>query len=244
MKLKGIVILFACLLFLAMPNCQADERKDEWKSPNFNFGNIKTILLTTSNGPNAKPDEFDVRKLENFYSEIFLQNEKRWNKRNLRFITLNQLKDRISTATGENMQQLEMEDQVRYKAQMDSFTPIIVDAILNIKVTSFGYDQRFVPEYSYTRTEQIEKEIDTEYQDSNGKWIRGKKKIKEPILKTITTPAHYDTYANAGMDCTLVNAKTNETIWMLRDVREAYGKEPIHMTERILNRAADSILKI
>lgn len=244
MKLKGILILFACLLFLAMPNCQADERKDEWKNPDFNFGSIRTVLLNTSKEPNVQLDQFDVRKLENIYSEVFLQNEKRWNKSNLRFITLNQLKDRISKATGENMRQLEIEDKVRYQAQMDSFTPIIVDAILNIKVTAFGYDKRFVPESSYTRTEQIEKEIDTEYQDSKGNWVRGKKKIKEPVLKLIVTPAHYDTYGNAGMDCTLVDIKTNEAIWMLRDVREASGKEPIAMTERIVNRAADCILKI
>lgn len=244
MRLKGRFLLFVCVLFLSMANCQAEERKDEWKNPDFNFQRIKTVLINTSTDPKAQFDQFDIRKLETFYSNVFFQDKKRWEKSSFQFITLNQLKDRISQATGENMRQLEVEDQVRYKSQLDSFTPIIADAILNIKVTSFGYEQRFVAESSYTYTEQVEKEIEVDFQNSKGQWIHRKKKITEPIERTVTTPAHYDTYANAGMDYTLIDTKTNEPIWMLRDIREACGKEPIDMTERIINRAADCLLKI
>ena len=244
MRLKGIFLFFACLLFLTMSNCQATERKDEWKNPDFNFRNIKTILVITSTDPEVRLDEFDIRKLEGFYSKVFFQDKRRWENSSFQFITLNQLKDRISNATGENMRQLEVEDQVRYKSEIDRFTPIIADAILKIKVTSFGYDKRFVPESSSTYTEQVETEIDVDFQDSNGKWRHTKKKITRPVERTIITPAHYDTYGNAGMDYTLVDTKTNESIWMLRDIREASGKDPIDMTERIMNRAAECLLKI
>lgn len=244
MKFKRIVLLFTCWLLLAMSICLAEERKDEWKNPGFNFRNIKTILVVTSTDPKAQLDEFNIRKLETFYASAFFQGNNRWAKSNFLFITLNQLKDRVSNATGENMRRLEVEDQVRYKSEMDRFTPIIADAILNIKVTSFGDDQRFVPESSYTYTEQVETEIDVAVQDSNGNWIHEKKKITRPVERTVITPAHYDTYGNAGMDYILMDLKTNEAIWMLRDVREACGKDPIDMTERIVNRAADCLSKI
>ena len=244
MRLKGIVLMFACLLFLSMSNCQAEERKDEWKIPDFNFRNLKTILVNTSADPKTQLDEFNIRKLETFYANVFIQDRKRWDRSSFQFITLNQLKDQISKATGVNMRQLEVEDQVRYKSEIDRFTPIIADAILNIKVTSFSYDQRFVPESSYTYIEQVETEIDTSYQDSSGRWVHGKKKIKKPVERTRITPAHYDRYGNAGMDYTLIETKTNEPIWMLLDVREARGKDPIDMTERIINRAADCLLNL
>lgn len=244
MRLKSIALLFVWLLFLSISNCQAEERKDEWKNPNFNFRSIKTILVITSTDPKTQFDEFGIRKLEGFYSNVFFQNEKRWVKSNFQFITLNQLKDRISKATGENMRQLEIGNQVQYKSEIDRFTPIIADAILNIKVTSFGYDQRFVPESSYTYTEQVETEMDFDFQDSQGKWVHGKKKITIPVERTRITPAHYNTYANAGMNYTLIDTKTNEPIWMLLDIREAYGKDPIDMTERIINRSADCLLEI
>lgn len=244
MKLKNISLLFACLLFLSMSSCQAEERKDEWTNPSVNFRNIKTILVNSSTDPKAQLDEFNIHKLDAFYSNVFFHDPKRWAKSNFQFITLNQLKDRISKATGENMRQLEVEDQVRYKSEIDRFTPIIADAILNIKVTSFGYDQRFVPESSYTYTEQVETEIDVYIQDSKGNWIHEKKKIKKPVERTVITPAHNDTYAYVGMNYTLIETKTNETIWMLRDIREARGKDPIDMIERIIIRAADCLLKI
>lgn len=244
MRIKGVFILFACLLFLSMSNCQAEERKDEWKNPSFNFRTIKTILVNTSIDPKAKMDEFDTRKLDLFYANAFFHNEKRWGKNNFQFITLNQLKERISKATGEDMERLAVEDQVRYKSEMDLFTPIIADAILNSKVTSFGYDQRFVAESYSTYTEQVETEIYVDVQDSTGKWTREKKIIRKPVERIRIIPAHYDTYGNAGMDYTLIDTKTNETIWMLRDIREAGGKNPIDMTERIIKRAAECLLKI
>jgi len=244
MRRKGIVLIFACLLLLSMSSCQAEERKDEWKNPSFNFRNVKTILVNTSIDSKAQVDEFNIRKLEGFYSNTFFQSGKRWGEYNFLFITPNELKNRISKATGEDMRQLEVEDPVKYKAEVDRFTPIIADAILNIKVTSFGYDKRFVPESYYTYIEQVETEIDVLVQNSQGQWIHERKKITKPVERIKITPAHYDTYANAGMDYTLINIKTNESIWLLRDIREALGKDPIDMTERIIKRAAECLSKI
>ena len=127
---------------------------------------------------------------------------------------------------------------------MRSVNPIIADAILNIKVTSFGYDKRFVPESVSTYTEQVETEVEVSVQNSNGQWVNSKKKVKKPVERSEIIPAHYDTYANTGMDYTLIDTKTNEAIWMLRDIREAKGKDPMGMTERIMNRAVDYLLKI
>ncbi len=244
MRHKGIFILFACLFFFATSSCQAEERKDEWKNPNFNFRSIRTILVNTSHEPQAKLDEFNVRKVEALYSNVFFQNGSRGGKNNFLFITPNQLKDRVSKALGEDIRKIEVEDPVRYKEEMERFTSIIVDAVLNIKVTAFGYDQRFVEESVYTYTEQVETEVDMDWQNSAGQWVHGKRKIRQPVERTRVTPAHYDTYGNAGMDYILLDVKSKESIWMLRDVREAHDKDPISMTERIMNRALDNLLKI
>ncbi|MDU2063285.1 MAG: hypothetical protein E6713_00495 [Sporomusaceae bacterium] len=244
MKFKKILVLLTFVLCLSLSICQAEERKDEWKSPSFNFGSVKTVVVTMAIAPEAKFDEFSSRKLENIYLNTFFQDRNRWAKSHFQFITLNQLKDRVSQATGENIRQLETEDPARYKSEIDKFTPIIADAVLNIKVTAFGYDKRFVPESSYTYTEQVESEADMEVLDSNGRWVHKKMKVRKPVERTVVTPAHYDTYANAGMEYILLDSKTNEAIWMLRDIREANGKDPMGMTERIMNRAADYMLKL
>ncbi len=240
-KYKALLLTF--LLFFSMSVCQAEERKDEWKKPGFNFGSIRTILVNTSIDPQAELDEFSIRRLETFYAQEFFQDE-RWVNTNFRFITSNQLKERISKITGANMQQLEIEDQARYKSEMDSFTPSIVDAILHIKVTAFGYDQRFVPESIRTYKEQEEKEVVVNIREATGKWVKKTVKIKQPVRRTVITPAHYDTYGNAGLTYMLVDAKTNETVWMLLDIREARGKDPMAMTGRIITRAAKHLSKL
>ena len=243
MGCKYKALLLAFLLFFSISVCQAEERKDEWKQPDFNFRSIRTILVNPSIDPRIKLDEFSIRRLETFYEQEFFQDE-RWVQTNFRFITSNQLKEQISKITGANMQQLEMEDQARYKSEMDNFTPSIVDAILHIKVTAFGYDQRFVPKSIRTYTEQVEKVVVVDVRDSRGKWVKKRVKVKEPVRRTVITPAHYDTYGNAGLTYMLADAKTNETVWMLLDIREAKSKDPMAMTGRIITRAAEHLSKL
>lgn len=244
MRPKYAALFIACLLILSMAVCQAEERKDEWKKPGFNFRGIKTVLITTSADPKAEMDEFHVRRLENVYNNAFIQDRAKWVHTTFNFITLNQFKDMISKAIGEDLRRLETEDPARYKAEIARFTPLITDAVLHIKVSSFGYDKRFVPEKISTYIEQVEVETEVHIQDSKGHWITEKKKVKKPVERTVITPAHYDTYGNAGMKYMLVDNKTDEAVWMLLDVREAYGKDPIDMTERIIHRAAECLAKI
>lgn len=243
MRGKYKALFMAVLLFFSLSVCQAEERKDEWKKPDFDFRSIRTILINTSIDPKAELDEFSIRRLETFYEQEFFQDE-RWGKSNFRFITTDQLTEQISNITGVNLQQLEVEDPTGYKAKLDSLTPSLVDAILQIKVTSFGYDQRFVPESSRTYKEQEEQEVEVDFRDSTGKLVKKKVKVKQPVQRTVITPAHYDTYANAGLNFMLIDAKTNKTLWMLLDVREAKGKDPMGMTGRIIVRAAQRLAKL
>ena len=243
MRCKYKALLLASLLFFSMSICQAEERKDEWKKPGFNFGSIRTILVNTSIDPQIDLDEFSIRRLETFYWQSFFHAE-RWENTNFRFITPKQLNERITKITGTDMQQLEIEDQARYQSLLDSLTPSIVDAILHSKVTSCGYDQRFVAEAINTYREQVETEVEVDIQDSRGKWVKKRVKVKQPVQRTVITPAHYDTYGNAGMTYMLVDAKTNETVWMLLDIREAGVKDPLAMTGRIITRAAQCLSNI
>ncbi|MDR7868797.1 MAG: hypothetical protein RIN56_18545 [Sporomusaceae bacterium] len=244
MRPKYAALFIVWLLLLSTAVCQAEERKDEWKKSGFNFRGIKTVLLATSADPRAEMDEFHIRRLENVYTNVFIEDRAKWVNSSFNFITLNKLKDMISKAIGEDLRRLETEDPARYKAEIARFTPLITDAVLHIKVSSFGYDKRFVPEKISTYIEQVEVETDVYIQDSKGNWIQQKRKVKKPVERTSITPAHYDTYGNAGMKYMLIDNKTNESVWMLLDVREANGKDPIDMTERIINRAAECLAKI
>lgn len=243
MRCKYKALLLVSFLFFSLSVCQAEERKDEWKNPGFDFGSIRTILVNTSIDPQAELDEFSMRRLETFYEQELFQDE-RWVKTNFRFITSRQVTEQITKITGTNMQQLELEEQARYQAELDRFIPSMVDAILQIKVISFGYDQRFVPEVIRTYREQVEKEVEVDVRDSKGKWVKKKVKVKQPVERTVITPEHYDMYGNAGLTYMMVDAKTNETIWMLLDIREARGKDPLAMTGRIIVRAAERLSKL
>ncbi len=244
MRPKYATLFIALVMILSISVCQAEERKDEWKKPGFNFRGIKTVLIMTSADPKAEMDEFHIRRLENVYTNVFIEDRARWVNSSLNFISLNKLKDMITKATGEDLRRLELEDPARYKAEIARFTPLLTDAVLHVKVSSFGYDKRFVPERISTYTEQVEVETDVYIQDSRGNWRTEKRKIKKPVERTVVTPAHYDTYGNAGMKYMLIDNKTDESVWMLLDVREANGKDPIDMIERIINRAAECLAKI
>ena len=243
MGYKDKALLLAFLWFFSLSICQAEERKDEWQKPDYNFRSIRTILIHTSVDPQVKLDEFSLRRLETFYVQEFFQHE-RWVKTTFCFMTSKQLTEQISAITGTNMQQLAIEDQARYQSELDHFTPRMVDAILHSKVIALGYDQRYVPESIRTYKEEEEREVEVDGRDSRGKWVKKKVKVKQPVWRTVVTPAHYDTYANAGVTYILVDTKTKETIWMLLDSREARGKDPMAMTGRIMARAADHLSKL
>lgn len=244
MRPKIAALFIALVLLLSISVCQAEERKDEWKKPGFNFRGIKTVLITTSADPKAEMDEFHTRRLDNVYTGVFIEDRARWVNTSFNFITMGKLKEMIARAIGEDLRRLELEDPVRYKAEIARFTPLLTDAVLHVKVSSFGYDKRFVPEKISTYIEQVEVETEVHIQDSKGHWRTETRKIKKPVERVVVTPAHYDTYGNAGMKYMLVDNKTDETVWMLLDVREANGKDPIDMTERIINRAAECLAKI
>ncbi len=244
MRPKYAALFIALALILSLSVCQAEERKDEWKKPGFNFRGLKTILISTSADPKAEVDEFHTRRLETDYTKVFVQDRARWVNTTFNFITLAKLKDMVSSALGEDLRRLELEDPARYKAEIARFTPLLTDAVLHVQVSSFGYDKRFVPERISTYIEQVEVETEVRIKDSRGHWRTEKRKVKKPVERMIVTPAHYDTYGNAGVKFMLIDNKTNETVWMLLDVREANGKDPISMAERIINRAAERLAKI
>ena len=244
MRPKYTALVIACMLLLSAAVCQAEERKEEWKKTGFNFRTIKTVLIAPSADPKAELDEFHLRRLDNDYAKVFIEDRARWAYGSFNFISLNQFKDMITRALGEDLRRLQTEDPERYKAEIARFTPLLTDAVLHIKVSSFGYDKRFVPERISTYIEHVEVETEVYTQDSKGHWIKQIKKVKKPVERVVVTPAHYDTYGNAGMKFMLIDNKTNESVWMLLDVREANYKDPIDMTERIINRAAECLAKI
>ena len=237
------LLLMVLVLMFSFSICQAANRKDEWKKPDFNFRTIKTILIDMSMDSDIKLDEFETRRLETFFENEFLKNE-RWLKSSFLFTTNNQLQERISNITGVNLKQLEVENRDRYQSMMDTYTPILVDAILHVKITVFGYDKRYVPEKVRTYKEYEEKEVEVTVKDEKGKWVTKKMRIREPVERTVVIPAYYETYGKAGLTFMLVHNKTNETLWLLLDMREALNKEPLALTGRIIERAAKRLAEV
>lgn len=240
---KFVMLLVLCsMLFTTLATAQ--ERKDEWKDPNYDFTKLKTILIATSEVPDLQIDKYESRKLETFYNDVFCKTQKKWTNHAIIFITLSQLQEKVGAYTGLDMQQLAIDDPVRFKTLIKEYIPICTDAVLDVQVISFGYSRKFVDAYSYTYKTQKETEVETKFKDSNGKWVTGKKIIKEPVEKLVDVPAHYITYANAGMEYTLIDSKNNEAVWMLLDIRQARNKEPIDMIKRIIDRATKNLEKV
>ena len=62
-----------------------------------------------------------------------------------------------------------------------------------------------------------------------------------PVERLKIVPAYYKNVANTGVKSVLKDAKTNENIFMVLDVRDSEYKGILPMTNRILERIGDRI---
>ncbi|VBB04999.1 Hypothetical protein LUCI_0205 [Lucifera butyrica] len=234
-----VACIFIGLLFSAL--CTAQERKEEWKNPMFDFNQIKTVAVRLSLDKSICPDEIEQRKLNDLIKNQVL---KAANTR-LRLISNEQFETAIEKYSGLNLNQLRVDDVKQYEAAMREWAPLITDAFLNVDIKQWGYTKVFVPESTYTYTDYVTNYITVPYYDPHGNLLYRTQPIQVPVERTQTIPAHYDSVAHAGAQFSLITAKGRQKVWMLLDLRDAGGsKEPIEMTGRIVTRAMERLREV
>jgi hypothetical protein len=227
--------------FLVSSVVLAEERKSEWRHKEFDFKQLKTVLVELTVDGSVNLDSGDQQRLNELYQDEFAGKSKN----RTRLVTVSQLEDTSGKTSGENLKDLRLSNPERYRELMDQFTPIYADAVLKVKVKALGYTKVWVPDRTERYTEYQEVLVNTEYRDSKGRVVGYKTdKVQVPVEKTRLIPAHYAYTAHAGAELSLLS-KQGQSVWMLVDMREAPGtKVPIEMTQRIFNRAVDKFFEL
>lgn len=179
-------------------------------------------------------EEIDKQKIDDLITAKVLKAD---NLR-IRLISNEQFEDLVSKYSEVNVKQLRVDAPEKYSAVLRDWIPFITDAFLNIKIKQWGYTKVFVPETTETYTDYETTYVSVPYYDQNGNLSYSTQQVQVPVEKTRVIPAHYEYFAHAGAEFTLISASGQQKIWMLLDLRDASGdKVPIEMTERILARA-------
>lgn len=238
---RKILSVLVCLTFaylLIVSNCFAEERKDEWRDEAYDLKQLRTILLVTSVSEEVKLEASGQRRLQELFESEIVRNSK--NRSRIRIIVPEQLEASIANVTGENLKELRVQDPEKYKEIMKTFTAIYVDGFLNVKVTELGYTKVWIPQKVETYTEYEEVTVTTEHRDAQGR-VTGSStsRMTIPVEKVRVIPAHYEYTGHAGAALSVVDAKTQQTVWTIVDIREAADKDPFGMMQRILKRAMD-----
>lgn len=218
----------------------AEERKDEWVNKNYELSKVKRILikeLVVTEGISL--ETFDEIRIREFHAEI--PNHEKLNVGKLVLIKEQDLLTDIGKLANEDMKVLFKSDPIKYKKILDLYTPILVDQVLEFQLVAFGTDQFYVPESSRSKIEYIDTMVVTK---KKGSEEEERTTVRMPVERIEILPAHYKSVVNSGIKAVLRDAKTDENILMILDIRESDYKGLLPMTGRIFERMGDRLGKI
>lgn len=227
-----VMTVFLCAVFV--PVVFALETKEEWNDKSADFKQIKRIKIEMTLADRVKDDEIGLRRLKDLVDSVFVKGITS-QKREMRF----EVGDFTpATAPPGNV----AKDSVAgTDAAIDDPG---YDAVLNLKILSLGYSRALVPGEWKTETTYVSQPVVIPKVE-NGRTTYETEYVSTPIVTRKFVPEHYIKISNAGLEFTLIDAKTQKKIWILLDSRENDEmKEPIGMAERILKRTADQFLKL
>jgi len=239
-KLLFFIVLLGCLVSSSFAS--AEDKKDEWVDNTYNFKQLKTVMVQYSFSDDLKLDESQKQKLVDKINAIFINPK---HKSKLKFMSLNQVEDTIGKVAGADINELKVNDSAKHNDVMSNNLPNIVDAMIELKITAQGYTTEHVPLSSQWITQHHYTYITQWHPGYNG--IGGyttTQTIDTPTSFLMIIPAHDVQVGHAGAEFELLANNNPNASWRLTDVREAGGKEPIEMTERIFNRAIDRLVSL
>ncbi|HWR38442.1 MAG TPA: hypothetical protein VN611_03000 [Patescibacteria group bacterium] len=245
LSLKMILSSFLLLsLFSIAATGFAEERKDEWKSRNYAFGQMKIILWDPTFSATAL-DGIRHRIVSDQLDEIILHDKtKKLSQAGLNFISRDDLCRRIEGITGENMTELAKSNPAHYDELLKQYTALYCTNILRFNITAFGETQKYVPEQVETYETQKQVTVRKTVTNSSGQQIEINETTTVPVTESRVVPAHYLTIGHAGLECTLLDVATGQPVWQMVDIREATSKGPDGMMERILKRSAERLAEL
>lgn len=214
----------------------AEEKKDEWVNKNYDINKVHRVLIKPINVTAMKIDTFDEMRVNEFCQE--LKNHKKLQGERIRFVLQDDLLKSIGNIVDQDMQALAKSDPKKYQSLLDTYTLEFVDQVLEFDLVVFRVDKVFVPERRYTEIEYVDTVVITKKKGYNEE---EKTTVRMPVERLKIVPAYYKNVANTGVKSVLKDAKTNENIFMVLDVRDSEYKGILPMTNRILERIGDRI---
>jgi len=228
------------VLWLVPTTMSAEERKDEWKQPGYNFAVMKLVLVQTRFAEGVQADELKRRILNDKVQQVFSQNLK-FAQAGLGFLSEEELVQRLSKTSGEDVASLAQSDSQRYEKLLQEGAAIYCQGILQVRFSVYKDTARYIPERleTYQTTEQVSlKKVVT---GADGKKTTVKEWVDVPVTETRIVPAHDIITAHTAIELTLLDAKSNATVWKMVDSRDAVDKGKDGMVDRSLKRAAERL---
>lgn len=121
--------------------------------------------------------------------------------------------------------------------------PAVADAILKVTITAHNYSTVHIEQTTEIYTDYEYRTIYEPYYNSGRYAGSIARTIQVPVTKTRFVPAHDIQIAHAGAEFVLEDAKTQQSVWRLVDIREAPSKSALSMTERIFERAKGQLTR-
>jgi hypothetical protein len=217
--------------------CSAEEKKEEWSDKNFNFKALRTVVVQLSISSDVTVSDDAQKGLNDILANELLSA----NINRVKFISSNQLEDKIGKLFHTDMQQLRVEDNAQYCEMMEENTHLVADGILKITIKSMKTTQVFVPSSTYSYVEYQTTYTSVPIFLPNGGVTYTNRAVQTPVTRTVQVPAHMEDMGFAGVEFTLESCNTQQKAWYLLDMRDSLAKKPLDMTVRIFRRATDKI---
>ena len=242
MKMYQRYVCMALLLvFILVPAMAgAEERKDEWKQSGYAFSALKLVLVQTSFSDGVRADDLKRRILTDKVQGTFSRNMK-FAQAGLSFFTEEELAQRLSKNSGEDVAALAQSDPQRYKQLIEEGAAFYCQGVLQVRFSVYEDTVRRIPErvelYETTKRVFVSKVVTT----SDGKRVKVEEWVDVPVTESRIIPAHDETTAHTAVEFTLLDAKTRQPVWKMVDSRDAVEKDKDGMVERILKRGAERL---
>lgn len=230
-----------CLVLFWTAACFGEERKDEWKDQSFDFRTVRSVVVQLSVDSALSLSEADRKKVEELIETQVL---KAGNQQRIRFVSQAELEGTIGKIIDEDMGRLRLEDSAKYDAALNEYTPKLAEAVLDIQIKALATTQVFVPESMYTYTEYQTSYVTVPVYGANGNVYYTTQAVQVPVQRTSVIPAHYETVGHAGAEFSLKTTGASRKVWLLVDMRDGNGREPVAMLDRIVKRAMDEFREV
>lgn len=228
------------IIWLVPATISAQERKDEWKKQGYAFASMKSVLVQTGFAEDVQADELKRLILGDKVRENF-STSLNFAQAGLSFFSEEELVQRLSRTSGEDVAALAQSDPQRYEKLIQEGRGLYCQGILQVRFSAYGDSIRHIPEHmvNYQTTKQVF--INKEVTASDGSKVTIKEWVDVPVTETKVEQAYDEITSHTAVELTLLDAKSNQPVWKMIDSRDAVGKEKDGMVDRILKRAADRL---